>query len=140
VGRGKLPRRGTRKKGIVAIVGPPRSPHAAPSLGLLPDSLRQRACSVLCVFPDAPPVRGVDFPDALLQTPVPAVFRHLHQSNRDYARRRFGLGLLGLVEIGEHVALLAQERGLLRAVLRVHGNCEVEDARGERHASKLGAH
>jgi hypothetical protein len=110
------------------------------SLGLLPDSLRQRACPVLCVFPHAPPVRGVDFPDALLQTPVPPVFRHLHQPDRDDSRRRFGLRLFGFVEVGKDLALLPQERGLLHAVLRVHRDGEVEDAGGEGHASELGGH
>lgn len=104
---------------------------------MLPDPLRQRTSPIFSIFSYFPPVGGVDSPDALLEASIPPILRHLCQTDRDYSWRRFGLGLLGFVEFGENLALLSQEGRLLHAVLSVHGDCEVEDARSESQASEL---
>src|SRR3954466_10921466 len=71
------------------------------SLALLPDPLRESSRPVFCLFPHFPPIRRVYFPHTLLQTPVPPILGHLHQSDWDYSRRRFGFWLFGFVEFGE---------------------------------------
>jgi hypothetical protein len=104
---------------------------------LLPDLLQKCACPVLCLLPDPPPVRLIYASEDAFELSVPSVLGHLSYAYGHYAVHWLGLGLSGLVEVGEDQPLLAQEGGLLCAVLRVHGDGEVEHGRGKGHASKL---
>lgn len=101
------------------------------------DLLRNVAQPVLSALPDSPPVCVVGRLHGLLEDSVPPIFGHLCQPNGHFARPGLSLWLLGLVEVCEDAALLAQKRSLCCAVLCVQGDREIEDGGGKCEASEL---
>lgn len=107
------------------------------SFPTLPDLLRNSTQPILSALPNPPPICVVHLLHRLFQHPVPPVLGHLGQSNGHFSRPGLGFWLLGLVEVCEDVALLAQEGGLCCAVLCVQGDGQIQDGGGEGEASEL---
>ena len=105
----------SRSQGIAAAVRPPRAliQYAFNltrmlnySFTVFPELLQNNAHAVLSIFPYSPPICVVDLLDSLLEAPVPPVLCHLRQSYGGFPICWLWLWLLGLVEIGEDLALL----------------------------------